>query len=265
MRVRRGEDGSARGVLVGSGLLALGAAAGILAGALLDAPRILLHRLQGPVHSADLETGEIASDGDEVASAQPDDPPEVSLGGELEEFAALQEEPTSSPPPPPAPELAMPPELPAPKPEPAKPAAAKPPPERRTVAAREPRKPAEPSAEALIRKIAERTESPSPPPPPSEPASLPPAAPSKPKAPPPQNDVRPRAGPVVQVGAFGSSRDAAAAALKLRGQGFDCYVSEKRAKGRYQHRVRVRPNGSSAKALAAELQRRGYDVWITKE
>ena len=261
-RARRGEDGSARGLLVGSGLLAAGAAAGILAGALLDAPRILLHRLQGPVSSADLETGEIVSSGDEARSARRDDSPDVSHGGELEEFAALQEEAAVSPPPAPAPELVVPP---APKPERVKPAAAKPPAERRTVAAREPRKPAGPSAEALIREIAERTESPSPPPPPAEPASLAPAAPAKPKPATPQNEVRPRAGPVVQVGAFGSSRDAAAAASKLRGQGYDCYVSEKLARGRYQHRVRVRPNGSSAAALAAELERRGYDVWITKE
>ena len=92
-RAGRGEDGSARGLLVGSGLLAAGAAAGILAGALLDAPRILLHRLQGPVSSADLETGEIVSGGDEARSARADDSPDVSHGGELEEFAALQESP----------------------------------------------------------------------------------------------------------------------------------------------------------------------------
>ena len=268
MGASRREAGSARSVLVGSGLLALGAAAGILVGALFDAPRILLHRLQGPVYSADLQTGEIVSDAND---GKTDPMADVSLGSDLEEFAALQEEPRPAAPPKPAPAKIP------PKPATARPAAAggaaaaeRPPSLGKTVAAREPRVPVEPSAEALIRKIAERTKSPSPPPP--EPASQPPATPKRKTRPkpeptpsPPANDPPPRAGPVVQVGAFGNPADAETAVNKLREQGFDSYMSKKRAQGRYQHRVRVRPNGSNAKALADELKRHGYDVWITRE
>ena len=110
------------------------------------------------------------------------------------------------------------------------------------VAATPKRAPA-PSAEALIRDIAARHESPSPP----APASL-------------------QARPVVQIGAFGNTRAADKAIGRLRAQGFDSYLSKKPAGGRYPHRVRVRPGGgSNANALAAELARRGYDVWITRE
>ncbi len=218
-----------RSVLTGAVLVAAGGCVGIVAGALLDAPRVLLHRLQGPVQTVELpaESTRVSSD-------------------DFEEFRALQDnKPPAAPrarPPEPKPAPALPPvaaRRPAVKPASAvvaKPAV-KPAPAARAVAT-----PA-PSAEALIRDIAARHESPSPP----APASL-----------------QPRA--VVQVGAFAATPAADKAIARLRAQGFDSYLSKKPAGGRYPHRVRVRPGGGSdANALAAELARRGYDVWITRE
>ena len=43
-----------RSVLTGAALVAAGGCVGIVAGALLDAPRVLLHRLQGPVQTVEL-------------------------------------------------------------------------------------------------------------------------------------------------------------------------------------------------------------------
>ena len=71
---------------------------------------------------------------------------------------------------------------------------------------------------------------------------------------------------MVQIGAFADTPSADKVIGKLRAQGFDSYLSKKPAGGRYPHRVRVRPaGGTDADALAAELTRRGYDVWITRE
>ena len=102
-----------------------------------------------------------------------------------------------------------------------------------------------PLAEALIRDIAARHKSPSPPVP---------------------SVARAQPGPVVQIGAFADTPSADKVIGKLRAQGFDSYLSKKAAGGRYPHRVRVRPaGGANADALAGELARRGYDVWITRE
>lgn len=225
--------GWTRSILTGAALVVVGGCIGIVAGALLDAPRVLLHRLQGPVQTVELPT--------ESTRVSSDD---------FEEFRALQDEkPPAKPrarPAPARPAPALPPEL-ARAPE-KKPASAqlavpakRPAPAARAAAT--PKRAPAPSAEALIRDIAARHESPSPP----APASL-------------------QARPVVQVGAFADTRATDKVIDRLRAQGFDSYLSRKPAGGRYPHRVRVRPGGGSdANALAAELARRGYDVWITRE
>jgi cell division septation protein DedD len=101
---------SLRGCFYGSVLLGLGFSVGVVAGSLLEAPRALVERLQGPVQSVEL-----------------DEPPAAPVGDEpLEEFARLQGE---RPPSvaaarrdPPAPSPAVPPSVPvaappAPRPE----------------------------------------------------------------------------------------------------------------------------------------------------
>jgi cell division protein FtsN len=224
---------SVRSTLAGAGLLALGACLGIVAGSLLDAPRLLLQRLQEPV--ASVELGETSTPEPGVASA-----PAV---GDLTEYAALQEarKPTRK--------------LPVVRPEPALSAApkaqpaAKPPAPVAPAPKPEPVTKPEPRAEDVIREIARRVKSPAPPAP-QAPASTAPA----------------KSGSVAQVGAFGDTASAQAMVDKLRGLGFDSYISNQKAKGRYSLRVRVRPsNGTNIAATAASLKDRGFDVWVTKE
>jgi len=227
---------TARSILAGAGLLALGACLGIVVGSLLDAPRLLLQRLQDPVASVELGDTSTAEPGVVSAPAK----------GDLAEYAALQEahRPTKK--------------VPAIQPEPAflapakvKPVAkpvAKPPapkpPESKPAPATKP----EPRAEDVIQAIAKRAKSPAP--------AIPRASTSAPTKP----------GSVAQVGAFGDTASAQAMVDKLRGLGFDSYISNQKAKGRYSLRVRVRPStGTNIAATAARLKERGFDVWVTKE
>ncbi len=79
---RRREFGSLRGVLVGTVLLVVGACLGIVAGSLLDGPRLLLRSLSQPVQSVDLAATLLDESTEEAGSGAAED---------LTEFRALQE------------------------------------------------------------------------------------------------------------------------------------------------------------------------------
>jgi cell division septation protein DedD len=216
-----------RTLTAGAALLAVGAMLGIVLGALMDAPRLLLHRLNEPV-----QTVEIGSDMPGVGATQGASEPVE----ELAQYEALQEEapprraPRRPAPTSPAPEVAKPPPPKAPEP---------------VAVAIAPME--TPSAEALIEAIAEEHKSPAPPPP----------GPAK--------SAAPASGPVVQVGAFPDARSAGALVAQLQAQGFNSYLSSN-STSRYPHRVRVRPGASGdATVLAGELERRGFEVWVTQE
>ena len=71
---------------------------------------------------------------------------------------------------------------------------------------------------------------------------------------------------VVQVGAYSDPARARAVVERLRKLGFDSYLSDKQAEGRYRHRVRVRPDaGRHVASLAQDLEQRGFKVWVTAE
>lgn len=73
-------------------------------------------------------------------------------------------------------------------------------------------------------------------------------------------------GSVVQVAAYSDARAAEALARRLRGQGFDSYVSDQKPDGQQRYRVRVRPAaGQDPKQLAAKLGQSGLSVWVTRE
>ncbi len=75
-----------------------------------------------------------------------------------------------------------------------------------------------------------------------------------------------RSGPTVQVAAYRDVSAAETLVRRLRRVGYDAYLSDRRADGPNQHRVRVQPpRGSSVKTLASTLEERGYGVWITRE
>jgi DedD protein len=237
MRAFGKETGSARSALAGAGLLLLGGCIGLVLGALLDAPRILMRRLQEPVQTVQIEADS------EPLGASPKRPTD-----QLEEYRALQKADPR-------------PEKPAPVPE----VAAAPPAEPKPAAEPEPRpvakpgssgEPAGPRAEDLIEAIASRTER---------------AAPLPDAVPPPRASARAAAAPapagsVVQVGAFPDESSAERVVDRLRRLGFDSYRSERVGNGGSRHRVRVRPgSGLDAQALAGTLRERGFDVWITRE
>ena len=79
MKAQRGETGSTRSSLAGAALLLLGGCIGLVLGALLDAPRILMRRLQEPVQTVQLEPD---SEPRAVAAAPPAE--------QLAEYRALQ-------------------------------------------------------------------------------------------------------------------------------------------------------------------------------
>jgi cell division septation protein DedD len=113
-------------------------------------------------------------------------------------------------------------------------------------------------------------------PPPAAPASRPPTPPA-PQAPEPaakeavvaslaKKTAPARGGSVVQVAAYSDARAAEALARRLRGQGFDSYVSDQKPDGQQRYRVRVRPDaGEDPKQLAAKLGQSGLSVWVTRE
>ncbi|MCP4003774.1 MAG: SPOR domain-containing protein [bacterium] len=72
---------------------------------------------------------------------------------------------------------------------------------------------------------------------------------------------------VVQIGAHGRSSYAEEQARSLRGFGFDAYVSNTRSQdSKSRYRVRVRPKvAETAQELRSQLQARGFDTWTTTE
>lgn len=100
-----------------------------------------------------------------------------------------------------------------------------------------------------------------------------PAAPAVAAAPPPsaavESDppaaVKPSGGAVVQVASYVERKPAEELVAKLRGTGFQAYVSQPAAvNGRF--RVRIRPDeGESAADLAKRLRGFGFDTWATSE
>ena len=226
MARRSSRNGSVRTLTAGAALLLVGAMLGIVLGALMDAPRLLLHRLNEPVQTVD-----IGSDMPGVGATQEaGEPDELEQYQKLQEAAPPQRAPRRPAPTTPAPQVA----------EPAPPKA--PEPVAIAVAPKD-----TPTAEALIEAIAEEHKSPAPP------------APNSAKS------AAPASGPVVQVGAFPDARSAGALVGQLQAQGFNSYVSSNSTSS-YPHRVRVRPGASGdASELAGELKRRGFDVWVTQE
>jgi cell division septation protein DedD len=82
----------------------------------------------------------------------------------------------------------------------------------------------------------------------------------------PRSGADGRSGPTVQVAAYRDVSAAETLVRRLRRVGYDAYLSDRRADGPNQHRVRVQPpRGSSVKTLASTLEERGYGVWITRE
>ena len=251
-----GERGSARNLLVGAALLALGAGIGIVLGSTFDAPALLGERVREPVQTVELP-------------AEP-----AALAEDLEEYRALQREAPPEPPPVAAPPAASPPaaaapdvpaapaassasetyapaalEAPTPAPGPPGPAPAAPKPTPAPA-------PPEPRAEEVIGAIAATHKSPAP-------AGLP-----EPKPAPEQAGAPAPAGVdrVIQVGAYQDPERANRVVAQLRELGFDSYVSKTSAPGPYPHRVRVRPKaGRNAGRVAVQLQGHGYDVWVTRE
>jgi cell division protein FtsN len=75
-----------------------------------------------------------------------------------------------------------------------------------------------------------------------------------------------RQGPVVQVASYTDPRAAQALANRLRKGGFDSFVSVTQPGGQPRYRVRVWPGADrDEKALAGQLEARGFSVWITRE
>jgi cell division septation protein DedD len=138
----------------------------------------------------------------------------------------------------------------APKPPKAPPANAKP------VAEAEPPPEHVPAAELPI---------PDPPPAPVAPAvaAAPPPAKVPESAPPAA--IKPTGAAVVQVASYVERKPAEELVAKLRGTGFQAYVSQPAAvNGRF--RVRIRPDeGESAGDLAKRLRGFGFDTWATSE
>lgn len=231
MAARRGGSRSARRWLAGLGLLSLGAGIGVLLGAVLDGPRLLVRRWTEEVQTL------------ELSRPKPGAP-------SLDEFEALQARAPA-------------------RPEGPKPAARVPDPAPATPARAVGQAPAAvasapgsepPSADELIAELRQRAvEAPEP-----APAAKPP--PPKPAAEEPPVEPERRSGPVVQVAAYRELEAAQTLVRRLRRAGYDAYLSDLRATGSSKYRVRVQPPpGSPVKQLAATLADRGYGVWVTRE
>ena len=247
MRKKPAERGSARSLLAGAALLAIGGCLGIVLGSVLDAPRLLLRRLQEPVQSAELRTP--------ATEAAPQ-------AQDLEQYRALQREVSETPRPErtsPRPPTGREQTASAPAPSAGERAAA-----RSSSTARAPEgaavaeasddapdvaSPAPgPSADEVIRSMAQQ-----------------PRRATRARRP-PGTGAPPRGMRVVQVGAFDETAAALAVVDRLRALGFDSYLSDQKAPGAYRHRVRVKPSSrSDAGTLAAQLTLRGFEVWVTTE
>lgn len=225
MKAQRGETGSARSSLAGAALLLLGGCIGLVLGALLDAPRILMRRLQEPVQTIQLEPD---SEPRAAAAAPPAE--------QLAEYRALQkaqEQPAS-----PAPAAKT---RPAPKSEPGpKPGSSD--------------EPAGPRAEDLIDAIAARTERATP-----LPDEVPPPR-ARARAAPGLAGSVVQVGAFPDAG----SADRVVERLRRLGFDSYRSERAGNGGSRHRVRVRP-SGGLDAAALAGRLRERGFDVWITRE
>lgn len=211
----------------GAGLLALGACLGIVIGSLSETPRLLLERLRGPVETVEIAVSPPAEKGDEPTSPK------------LESFSDLQEGKSPKPAKSPAAN--------------AKPVAeAEPPPERIPAEDLPKPAPATPPAATPAPQAAAPAVAAAPPP-----ATAPPAQPPA--------SIQPPGGAVVQVASYVERKPAEELVAKLKGTGFQAYVSQPAAvNGRF--RVRIRPDeGETASELAKRLRSFGFDTWATSE
>jgi len=250
---RKGGSRSTRGILrrwlAGLALLSLGAGVGVLLGAVLDGPRLLVRRW-----TEDVQTLELSRSRPEAPS--------------LDEFEALQTraDPPRTParakdPAPAAPPRATGRAAPARTDAGARPAVASAPEQQ------------VPTPEELIAELRRRADdAPKPAPKPAPRRDVKPAleAVARPAAKPAQAElpIRPerRSGAVVQVAAYRELEAAQTLVRRLRRAGYDAYLSDQRATGPNKYRVRVQPPpGSPVKQLATTLADRGYGVWVTSE
>ena len=239
-RARSRSHGGAQRWLAGAGLLGFGAVIGVMLGAILDGPRMLVRRWTEEVKVLELPR------------------PTVDAPA-LEEYARLQ----TSQPKPAAPPAQKPASKPAPEPEKRPPSEASrpeppqtsspqkqadPSPPGRKAPAVAPSPAETPSPEQLIAEIQRKR-----------------AAPAT-QAPEPVPTGAGRSGAVVQVAAYRDATAAETLVRRLRRAGYDAYLSDRRADGPNKYRVRVQPpRDSSVQALAARLEERGYGVWVTRE
>ena len=228
--VRARSRGGLQSWLARAGLLGFGAVIGTMLGATLDGPRLLVRRWTQEVKILELPR-----------------PAVEAPSPALEQFEKLQR---SQPPPKPASELQNQP--------PSKPTRPEPPPtsmpQKQDNTSRQGRSTQStaraspsPSPEQLIAEIQKRRDV---------------TAPIAGRA----SGADGRSGPTVQVAAYRDVSAAETLVRRLRRAGYDAYLSDRRADGPNQHRVRVQPpRGSSVKTLASTLEERGYGVWITRE
>ena len=217
-------------LLWGTGIALLGFALGVVAGSVLEGPRLLLEWLRGPVRSVELAANE-------PAAVETGGLREVSeLHRPVRRAAARPAERASEPP---ALAAARPPEAPV-----AAPRAAPPPSAPRPAPAATP-----PAASGVVdglkREVAAR--------PPEPPAAPEPAAAER--------------AALVQVASTPDSAEAQRIVARLRASGFDAFSLAVRPNGTTTtHRVRVRAaKGQTPEALAERLKDQGFDTWITRD
>jgi cell division septation protein DedD len=214
-----------------AGIALLGFAIGLVAGSVLEGPRLLIEWARGPSQGVELaladprpvDTGPLS----EVTELHEPDRPVVTRRIELPRPAREAEpEETGS-----RPGTAE-----------ARPAEAAP------AATR-------PVTEELRREIQAR-----PVPASAAPAAGPVAAPARPPA------AAARATPVVQVASTRDPAEARRIVARLRSSGFDVYSVAVSPNGSTTHRVRVRTKGGESPAqLADRLKAQGFETWITSD
>ncbi len=227
---RAGVFENMRRFVTGAALLGIGCALGLVLGTVSNVPELLLTWAARDSATVDLS----------APAPAPDAPANVA---ELQEFPRLQEPAKSAPP------RAAP--APAALPPARNPQVASPPP-----AAAPPAAPAPPAAAPAA----------APEPAPTPAAAAAPAAKDAVVASLAKKSSPPANGSVVQVAAYADARSAEALARRLRAQGLDSYVSDRKPEGQLRYRVRVRPApGEDPKQLAAKLGQSGLSVWVTRE
>jgi cell division septation protein DedD len=220
-----------RRLLTGGALVALGVSVGIIFGTVSNLPDLLYRRLREEPTTVDLRTDPVDPEKLEALGALQLPGPAVSSPAEPAPppVARPARETAAAVPPAPAPRAAAPRPPTAPSRTPA------------VSAAPAPRPGSQPqSAAKVIDEIARKLES--------------------------DTRANARSGPVVQVASYTDPRAAQALATRLRKGGFDSFVSVSRPAGQRRYRVRVWPSAArDEKALAGQLEARGFSVWITRQ